>query len=398
MKRMSEVPITSTVVIEARDKLGLDIEKARAFLFSKLKAPPTSSIPVAASIADPLVTKTKGKCGRPPGSKNLKGPSTKMPSLKVSSNYSEIEDVCIAKAFVAATTDPTKGTNQKSEDFWGTVHDNFYKFMEKEDRTRLEQQKRISKLLMDCFQRKISKDTTEFNAFYIRSRKQQKSGWVDADYLNDALASYENDKGYPFAFAKCLPILWQLPKYSWEGPLAKAFVDDGADVATQAHSKVGSVQGSTLEKPQGSKAAKRLKLVEVWRESAEEKRLLERKETNKTLRVIGGAQVGMNSTYHLQEESETRTRLISFYLRLGKEEEAMRLMQEEEVLLEEKKQARLARAEADRRAMAELQPCNVTNSGMDDDDVNVPQDVVLGCGSPNSDMSPSSDPIVTAEL
>ena len=218
---------------------------------------------VAASIADPLVTKTKGKRGRPPGSKNLKGPSTKMPSLKVSSNYSEIEDVCIAKAFVAATTDPTKGTNQKSEDFWGTVHDNFYKFMEKEDRTRLEQQKRISKSLMDRFQRKILKDTTEFNGFYIRSRKQQKSGWVDADYLNDALASYEVEKGCPFAFALCLPILWQLPKYSWEGPLAKAFIDDGADVATQAHSKVGSVQGSTLEKPQGSKAAKRLKLVEV---------------------------------------------------------------------------------------------------------------------------------------
>ena len=65
MKRMSEVPYTSTVVIEARNKLGLDIAKARAFLLSKLKAPPSSSIPVTASIADSLVTKTKGKRGRP---------------------------------------------------------------------------------------------------------------------------------------------------------------------------------------------------------------------------------------------------------------------------------------------------------------------------------------------
>ena len=62
MKRKSEVPITSTIVMEARDKLGLDIAKARSFLFasSQLKAPP-SSCPVAASAPEPTAAKTKGK-------------------------------------------------------------------------------------------------------------------------------------------------------------------------------------------------------------------------------------------------------------------------------------------------------------------------------------------------
>ena len=253
--------------------------------------------------------------------------------------------------------------------------------MEKEDRTRLEQQKRTSKSLMDRFQRKISKDTTDFNAFYIRAKKVTRSGWQDADYLKEALMNYKSDKGFPFAFEKCLPVLWQLPKYDWQMPLAKAIVDDGTDgVATVAHSKVGSVQGSTLEKPQGSKAAKRLKLVEGWRHSVEEQRITERKETNKTLRVIGGAQVGMQGSMHLQDESETRTRLISFYLRLNKNDEAMRLMAEEGAFLEAKKQARLARAEADKQALLDLQTCEVTNE-------DVPQNINGACGSPNSDMS-----------
>ena len=164
--------------------------------------------------------------------------------------------------------------------------------------------------------------------------------------------------------------------------MAKAFDDARvAEVATVAHSKVGSAQGSTLKKPQGSKAAKCLKLVKGWRKAAEEKRLAECKEANKSLQVIGGAQDGMTSTFHMQDESETRTHLISIYLHLGQSKEVLCLMQEEEALLEEKKQARLARAEHNRKTMLELQTCAVTTDGAVGD--NIPQDIDVQCGSPN---------------
>ena len=352
------------------------------------KTAPAAAEPAPVPVPMVGASEVPRKRGRPAGVKNSKG---KAPKIKtISTNYTATEDICISKAVVAATLDPTRGTSQKSEEYWGKIHENFRKFMEKEDRATLMEKNRAPKSLKDRFDRQIIKKVQAFNPFYIRAKRLDKSGWQDPDYMKEALKKYQEEVKAPFLYEECAKVLWQLPKFSWEVPLAQAIVEEGGDGGTVAHSRIGSIQGGNMERPIGSKAAKRQKITDGWRDQVEDKRIAERKEANRSLKAISGSQIGMTVTYSMQDESDSRRGLIKLYQSFGRVDDVKRLLAEEEALLEEKKKTRIARQVANEQVLRKLQgPIVVEESHHGDEGPPLSVAVQPGTGSPSSEMSRS---------
>ena len=276
-------------------------------------------------LADPVV-EPKKKRGRPKGSRNVKGIATR-PTSSNSANYSLTEDICLARAFVNVSLDPTKGANQKADAFWSAVQEKYQFFMEKEDKAGLDLHPRAATSLRERFKRKIQVQVNQFNPIYVNIKKVVKSGWQDADYMKEALARYLEVYGKPFEYEKCLEYLWTVAKYDVSVAVVQA-IGDEASVAD--HSKVGSVQGQHLTKPTGSKAAKRAMAEQSFRIQVEKRRAKTDRDFNQTNRLIGKSMVGLDHTVAKQRIDDTTANLINWYMSCGMEADARRLMKEVE--------------------------------------------------------------------
>jgi hypothetical protein len=327
-------------------KLNADAKAAEMRLAAAVHSQANKSIPTPALVAAPVpatavpvTDEAKKRRGRPPGSKNVKGVAAKKKlSAKPSGNYCELEDVNLTKAFVNVSTDPTRGTNQTADDFWNKVHVCFGDFMIKDNKELYEMQGRAVSSLRDRFQRKIGKETAIFNKHYARAKSLEKSGWSNDDYLVEAKKLYLEDTKKEFEYAPCLPILWNFPRFDWKMELSNLKKANPEEPGL-GHSNPGSaIQGMSMERTMGSKAAKRLKKELESRDKSNKMKFeVSSRMANasaSTARAITGIRGIMKNT----SEDELRTSMISQYIALGMLDKAKELLAEAEQVRLKRKQ------------------------------------------------------------
>jgi hypothetical protein len=96
----------------------------------------------------------------------------------------------LSKAFRYTSHNPTIGANQTNAKFWSTVKASFDQVMKK----KIEQKKkdgtleegnvfvqRKSTALLDHFQRKIARESTQLNVYLRQRHRMNKSGKYDSD-------------------------------------------------------------------------------------------------------------------------------------------------------------------------------------------------------------------------
>lgn len=278
----------------------------------------------------------KGKRGRP--KTNPDAPAT----AKVNANYSDIEDVCLCKAYVNCTVNPVKGNNQKGDTFWKGVHATYEEFMEKEDKDLMLLQQRDSKSLMNRFKKTIMPSVNLFNACYVEVKRVEKSGWSPSDYVHAAMDEFEKKEHAQFKkfkFSHVWEILKKINKFnvdtlinrSRSSPASETSAPTKEDQSTSSAEKVsriGEVQGSNLERPQGSKAAKRLKAESEKRDEVVKSR------NDSMARIAASSDFTAKNINYLASTignsfaADQKSALARQYFEMGMFDDAKRLMKE----------------------------------------------------------------------
>ena len=118
-----------------------------------------------------------------------------------------------------------------------------------------------------------------FNAYYRQVRYPGESGKTKDDYRREALQLYFDIEDVEFKWPHCIDVLWESPQFDPMNPeydsgnegsppgnddalTAAASNDDGTGDISAAKPPINSVersiQGGTLVRPMGNKAAKKL--------------------------------------------------------------------------------------------------------------------------------------------
>ena len=171
------------------------------------------------------------------------------PSRKKNLNWIEEEDVYLCKAYVNITQDGARATNQTAETFWKRISESF---MEQQSKCEVCQEKkrpiRDWGACQSRFDRRIKPSTNQYNGFYKALKDSNPSGWKEEDFIREASEKFLEKVGKPFGFEKCLPILWDCPKYD---PMITDLSNDLEDV-----NNIGQVMGQKLPRPAGAKVQK----------------------------------------------------------------------------------------------------------------------------------------------
>lgn len=133
---------------------------------------------------------------------------------KRGANYTEDEDVAIARAYMNVTTDPNTGAEQKAAVFYECIWRGYGERKPKDCPMRT-----ITSVELRC--KIIMKDCTRFSACYNSVRGVKKSGISSEDELRLSTALFngkkvshprEND-GKPFQFMRAWMVVRDLPKF-----------------------------------------------------------------------------------------------------------------------------------------------------------------------------------------
>ena len=168
---------------------------------------------------------------------------------KRQNNFSKEEDLFICRAFVNISQDPIKGNDRKATTFWTAVQDKFNELYKEESEDYDETLDRTADALMHRFKRTIHKEMQDFNKAYKAVSDENKSGYTPQDIVDAALEQYKEEHGKAFRFQHCVETLRKMPKYC----VAKSNKKD----SDKANVSVYSSAGDNLERPIGSKAAKK---------------------------------------------------------------------------------------------------------------------------------------------
>lgn len=156
-------------------------------------------------------------------------------SQKRGSNYTSAEDESIARAYIAVTTDPIVGSDQKGGTFYERIYD-AYKDKKPTDcavRPFNSIETRCKQILTNC---------TRFSACYASAKALKRSGTNEADNIRLATAFFNkknverpsDDVGPKFKFMPSWLVLRILPKFQAGGstPTRASASDDEAEDAT----------------------------------------------------------------------------------------------------------------------------------------------------------------------
>ena len=169
--------------------------------------------------------------------------------------FTEVEDVFLCRAYVNATQDSEKGSGQKGEMYWKTVHSNYDTLRFQEDSTVCIDDWGVDSL-KNRYTKIIQKQCFQFVKFLTASKSTYQSGWGDMDYINAADLLWIDQHNKSFKHKKCMEVLCVLPKYSMDPPVSGTEVGEEEALSNP----IIPVQGSTRERPMGrTKAKKRLK-------------------------------------------------------------------------------------------------------------------------------------------
>ena len=175
--------------------------------------------------------------------------------LKGTGKTTDEEDLFICKACVSCSTDPIVGAEQKGEKFWKSVHEKTYVLCDDEAEVVV-QAKRPWDSIRNRFQKTLSPSVQKFNAHCKQAVQQNESGWTKQMCIEAAMKTWEEIEGKPHKFSMCTRVLHQLPKFN---PMTEE-EEDGKPAAEV--NPVGEVMGSEMERPIGTKKAKKQKLLD----------------------------------------------------------------------------------------------------------------------------------------
>ena len=105
-------------------------------------------------------------------------------------------------AFASVTTDPRKGTDQTSTEFWNKVkakYDTLYQPKSDDDQNFVAVE-RTPGALISRFQKQIQKDVNVFNAYYHTVTNENHSGWDKQMNLDAAAERFNEGTGYRQSF------------------------------------------------------------------------------------------------------------------------------------------------------------------------------------------------------
>jgi hypothetical protein len=221
------------------------------------------------------VEKPKAKGCRPKGSKNKKGTVEKTTTAPKRNVFLDGNDYCLAKAWINCSETAVTGAGQKQQVFWQAISKKYAEIVKDGDYPIIHKVNVPDwgpKPLKQHFQKNIQPQVMKFGAAYHRITELNESGKTEEDHINDALAEYkltsEGNKDFKFLHL-CKGLLWEVSKFQPKSRTAQVD-DDGSNAPygdldgnedndrSSVNRVSDSMQGATLKRPMGSKAAKRV--------------------------------------------------------------------------------------------------------------------------------------------
>jgi hypothetical protein len=203
--------------------------------------------------------------------------------------------------------DPTVGTDQTAETFWGKVFESFVLLSayETENGTFY---KRSPKSLKDRFARTIQPSMNTFNRYFKNVKNRKISGVGSDDELYDIAAKeYEEGEEKSFPFCECAKTLHEMPRFDPMIDPATLVLADKTTLSKGEASNLAPPMGAGMGRPTGVKAAKR---------QIEEQRMqnFQLNDANESMRKMAASHDKMASVmFRKQELLEKQGKLASLW-------------------------------------------------------------------------------------
>ena len=233
---------------------------------------------------------------------------------KAASKFTDEEDICICKACVSCSTDPISGAEQKGEKFWKSVHEKTCLLYNQEAEVAI-QNKRPWDSIRNRFQKTLAPSVQKFNAYYKQAVEQNESGWTKEMYIEAAKNVWLQIEGKPYKHGVCTRILHQMPKYN---PMIEEEEEDGKPAANP----VGRVMGDTMERPTGTKKAKKQKILDKLDAGSVA--------SSQALDAMARTSSELAKTMARRQQHDGLAKRAELCIKLGKEEKAMEMIQKME--------------------------------------------------------------------
>ena len=222
-------------------------------------------------------------------------------------NFTTVEDLVLCKSYAAVSEDPTVGTDQTAETFWGKVFESFVLLSayERENGTFY---KHSPKSLKDRFTRTIQPSMNTFNRYFKNVKNRKISGVGSDDELYDIAAQeYEEGEEKSFPFCECAKILHEMPCFDPMIDPTTLILADKTTLSKGEASNLAPPMGAGMDRPTGVKAAKR---------QIEEQHLqnFQMNDANKSMRKMAASHDKMASVmFRKQELLEKQGKLASLW-------------------------------------------------------------------------------------
>ena len=167
-------------------------------------------------------------------------------------NFTDDEDVWLARAYAKTSVDPVLGSGQKKGVFWSKVFSTFVSLCNDDGGVIQVGFERDMDSIRNRWQRRIKPESKEFAA--ILNGFPKKSGENDERYFDRLVEEYKNKNNVPFRFIKAWEYLKDLPDFGYEVQVAglpEVHQHDGEKDSAVARARM------TTPRPMGAKAAKR---------------------------------------------------------------------------------------------------------------------------------------------
>lgn len=214
-------------------------------------------------------------------------------------NFSEEEDLFVAKAYVSATENNIGGADQSSLVFQQSMANKFNLLCQQSGQSVTEH--RTPSNLYVRWTKQIRRDTVLFLRHYKTHQENPGSGWNNKDIMDAAMEDFKTENGKAFRFPKCVPILLNCAKFAVilkttrqvkpyirfqrkQPPYTIEVVDNSMEEAAIEASieniptnDMTSGMGGNLPRPMGVKAAKAEKrntAIPVSKDTNEERQVI----------------------------------------------------------------------------------------------------------------------------
>lgn len=246
-----------------------------------------------------------------------------MAKKDIAPNYTQEEDKAVCRAYVSASENPIKGSDQKADVFWAEVEKKFHKIMEDEGWKK--SCNRDAQSLRRRFKDKIQNKVDEWIGYQLMAEKTMPSGTSSDDDLDKAVVQLWNQNNKTdFKLRHCVPELLGYARLNVEEQKAKE-EDPSTPSKKSGFSLVFSKNNNKTTI--GSKAAKQLKKEKQEQESDQQKRTRTFENIAEAAKRIADSVTYKNKIHNLRTQAK-------LYDRIGDTDGVRKIVKELQVLQE----------------------------------------------------------------